>query len=1423
MSKSQPSIPRGLRLLSFDGGGLRALSQAKILQETMDRIVYDESTTESGVSRPTPRVADHFDMVCGSGFGGLLAIMAGILGMTGKELVDEFTALSLAVFSGDASLDERTARLESEIKRMIKKYSPEDHGEDRKMISDASPCKVFVCAALSDNLSSPRLLRNYKVRSNASPDCKVWEAGMATCALIGIFRSITIDSTFIGERFAGGEVRWNNPTHELTVEVANIFAGHDIACIVSVGSGHPGVLSLSEGDNKLFRRITEDCEQVANDLFRRLSRVPDLYWRLSVEQGMQDIDLADIQELTKILASTRSYLQTSRPNNDVDALINVLTAAKGRTSVTVIAGKISAVAETMYLMDCPAPTLHFTGQKEHLKKLHTYFANQAYRFHIAVLSGLGGTGKTQCGLMFVQLSLDENRFTEVFFVDASDQISLETGYKNIAQAKGVGESFEDGLRYLQMRSDAWLLFFDNADNPELDLGRYIHRRHGNVLITTRNPHIGDLAPDCHCRIGRLDQADAMDLLLRGVIVPESVDRNTHAAEIVEVLGCLALAVNQTRAFLAKGTCALPYYLQLYRDNRERFLRDHPPQPQSTDSYAYTVFTTWTISFNCLSNIAKTFLQIICFMHHEGIPLFIFSRACESLLELEMDDRESTIPITLSNFLSTFTTEESAWDEFRFLQLIEEVQSFSLVEFDSLNQTVSLHPLVQQWAQYYSRTVDSAIHTTQTILALATPIGEGASDFSARKSLLLHFRDSLKSGPWLHHSYYSNAGKTLRDGGLYAEASSLWGQDLEVKRRIFGSEHPDTFMSMNNLAKTYSELARHAEALKLNEEVVELCRRILGLEHPNTLTSMSNLAITYSNLARHADALKLDEEVVELRRRILGSEHPDTLTSMNNLAVTYSDLARHAKALKLNEEVVELRRRILSSEHPNTLTSMSNLAITYSNLARHADALKLNEEVVELRRRILGSEHPDTLTSMSNLALTYSNLVRYADALKLDEEVVELRRRILGSEHPDTLTSMSNLALTYSNLVRYADALKLDEEVVELRRRILGSEHPDTLTSMSNLALTYSNLVRYADALKLDEEVVELRRRILGSEHPDTLTSMSNLAKTYSELARHAEALKLNEEVVELRRHILGLEHPDTLTSMGNLALTYSNLARHAEALKLNEEVVELHQRILGSEHPNTLTSMSNLAVTYSDLSRHAEALKLEQEVVELRRCILGPEHQHTLASMNNLAATYSDLARHAEALKLDEEVVEMYRRILGSEHPDTLTSMGNLALTYSNLARHAEALKLNEEVVELRQRILGSEHPDTLRSMHNTASTFSALHQHTESVQLQDEVAELSKQVLNSDHPDSPDYIPNLPSYRKKKKPRKRDRVRGLLGLPSLNGKRNRARTGTFASHSSLRGGSGLLIFLRSIRDVYLIYVTTLGKLEWGEGVKEPP
>ena len=77
------------------------------------------------------------------------------------------------------------------------------------------------------------------------------------------------------------------------------------------------------------------------------------------------------------------------------------------------------------------------------------------------------------------------------------------------------------------------------------------------------------------------------------------------------------------------------------------------------------------------------------------------------------------------------------------------------------------------------------------------------------------------------------------------------------------------------------------------------QRLLGKEHPDTLISMGNLAGTYYRQSRWEDAERLEVQVLELRKRVLGEEHPNTLSSIANLAATYTDQGRWKDAEDLH--------------------------------------------------------------------------------------------------------------------------------------------------------------------------------------------------------------------------------------------------------------------------------------------------------------------------------------------------------------------------------------------------------------------------------------------------------------------------------------------------------------------------------------------
>ena len=154
----------------------------------------------------------------------------------------------------------------------------------------------------------------------------------------------------------------------------------------------------------------------------------------------------------------------------------------------------------------------------------------------------------------------------------------------------------------------------------------------------------------------------------------------------------------------------------------------------------------------------------------------------------------------------------------------------------------------------------------------------------------------------------------------------------------GPEHPMTLKFTRILASltlamrketTYS--SERASAVKILEDNVKAGRRVVGTEHPETLMSMAKLAWGYHKLGRTKDALELYDEVFAAQTRVFGLQHIDTLWCMGVRAYAYSDLGRTEIAIQQLEQCVELHKRLLGSEHSETLEFAEKLVSEKSRL------------------------------------------------------------------------------------------------------------------------------------------------------------------------------------------------------------------------------------------------------------------------------------------------------------------------------------------------------------------------------------------------------------------------------------------------------------------------------------------------------------
>jgi tetratricopeptide (TPR) repeat protein len=129
-----------------------------------------------------------------------------------------------------------------------------------------------------------------------------------------------------------------------------------------------------------------------------------------------------------------------------------------------------------------------------------------------------------------------------------------------------------------------------------------------------------------------------------------------------------------------------------------------------------------------------------------------------------------------------------------------------------------------------------------------------------------------------------AGEALQYAGDLKAAKPWYERALATRKRLLGPDHPDTALSLNNLAGLLWALGDLAAARPLLEGAADVWERVLGSDHPDTARSFNNLGALLHAQGDLAAARPLLERTADIWERVLGPDHPDTSRNLNNLAL-----------------------------------------------------------------------------------------------------------------------------------------------------------------------------------------------------------------------------------------------------------------------------------------------------------------------------------------------------------------------------------------------------------------------------------------------------------------------------------------------------------------------------------------------------------
>ncbi|KAK4043689.1 hypothetical protein C8A01DRAFT_12835 [Parachaetomium inaequale] len=1028
-----------INLLSLDGGGVRGVASLVILHEIMLKVKETR-----GLDR-IPKPCEYFHMIGGTSTGGLIAIMLGRLRMSTEEALYEYDQCASKVFSSrnrkwtTATEKFRATALKEVVEDLVRRRNMGEYLVDHTLQYD-SKGQCFVCVMPAHKVGEPRRLRSFgSSGSKELAAVKIWEAARATTAASFYFKPMTLK---VGKRmtedYIDAAIGCNNPADYLLREAAGQFgSGRRLGCLISIGTGTREVkIGRAKRLRQTPRFIKEllgtlknaatDSEETHRHLQAKLGGYPKAYFRFNVPGAAAEVHLDEYLKMGILKSSTATYLSDSLVSSQIQTAAGVLGSNSSEHGLTLghtdALDKDQVVLSTLEAQALGDTSRFFTGREHILDRLDVCFAERdtgGKPRREFLLYGMGGVGKTQIALKAADNI--EDRFKHIFHIDGTSILTANQDYANICQQQCLGggttnEMKDLALRWLEGLSDEWLMIYDNCPDQDRFKPTLPRRNKGNIIYTSRSQGFqADIPAEYVCEIKPFEEADAVDLLLKIAgreHLRSDAEEIKSAQEIVAAVGYLPLAIASAGAYIREGGCNALTYLQRFRDLNVRPQLLSNPNSDASSPVRPALYTALDLSYEAIVGVrrrkgrsvvgraaecALQALNLLCFYHNERIPVLMIQRAATERLKwgslgaYPLSDLTDD-PFMNATYLLSLHYPEGTWDNLPFDLGVQTLQRFSLVRLPPNRRHVSMHVMVQAWAQ--DRIVGDARErqalVARMVLIESMVISWKRHEMAWMRLIPAHVKACLahKAAPVTHDPYQAildyKLGWYYTEEKQFPQAIEHLSNALRIWKFEKGVHSEPATTVLLDLAKVYHEMGRAGDAEHAYLEVLE------------------RLNLRVANM-RTEDRERRAQAKARLRRQARGEELARLLPRQESGAKKAPDKETQADDSAEDEESGDEEGQrdgpAAPPDAPGFVLSTNATPDEGRVLAEH-----LIEDVLSVVKRKPRQYTPDDLrfevaSVQTGLARLYFDQGRFASGAELVLKAMELLRQC---EYPDDI-------------------------------------------------------------------------------------------------------------------------------------------------------------------------------------------------------------------------------------------------------------------------------------------------------------------------------------------------------------------------------------------------------------------------------------
>ncbi|KAH8798018.1 hypothetical protein DL96DRAFT_890265 [Flagelloscypha sp. PMI_526] len=1331
----------GKLLLSLDSGWFESpnfFSQLHVIDDVLRQ--YEQS---KGLPEHSVKAYEVFDMIIGTGSGGLLAVMLGPLKMTTREALTSVQTLHQSVFNPPEPPKPRQSKskrsseflswlmckprksdflpesfdpepLGSRLANAVHQLVEQRLGQDglsikmQKVEQIIPGCKIAVTAMTSAHAKAPTVFRGYdsKLSSPSSPDCTLVDAVRATMADPRHFHAVTFGQP-TAQTYVAVDVGHFNPIQTALQEAGSLFNEKSITAILSIGSGKHEVFA---GDCPPdFPARTVRSVSFSHAAFERaraiLSPNPEAHYRFEVDhlRASAATSPADVE------ADSLAYLAREEVIRKTNALVRVMCS---RTS-TVRSEEISqdetsrppqyvkympiAVSTLDSLKGLPrieraSFDLHngcLKGTREHiLPVIFKWMEEEGPKPPIMWLEGVLGSGKS---FVAHSVAMEAHRLRILgasFFV---------------TPGSGVREGANQPSTYTEPPS-----LKNIVSSLILDLGGLCENfRIAVAGILGERPCLATAAPS----------VQLTDLLLPSLS---------------------SLSKDRTFVWVIDGFDELMRYPD--REVADSFFATLCSPPPSFPPNFIIFITSRPLSdhrLNQTSSIRLLLLDVSSQENTKDLDLI----ADAELKELAAANRAFSALSPSDQLSIDFRTKSQGYA--LWFRIVKEhlIRSSSpnqelreLVDLDGHGSSDVQQLIYSTYAEIIQRSIDlthpnnrkALKHVILVFLALQRPLP------------LVTILDMLENSSELPSQSFVTIISHLC-ALLLGFNSSNPLEFIHLSLRDFFTSSAEFSDLIEDVPSPRDLSPGHFTLLQCAFQVMGSCLRqeVLVEKQPHDPSTLAYAAAAWPYHITCLNSKTYSMVLAQPLSKFLDNSFFAWLEYHTTIGIPFMFTQEFLARVKpLAPHIWD--DKVLSQRQ--TVEKLDQLRSQFEHSERLDDWLLCSSVAVDLWRARVdshsnGEDERCLYMAVENKARGLEALTLHKEALSASEEAVALCRSLVqrspqDSKPEDLPLLLARLSSRLSAAGRHGDALSVMEEAIPLKRQ-LAKAHPKVfVTNFANSLTRFASLLsdagRDAEALAALEEAIPLLRQ-LGNHLPEEFEaelaiSLYNLSNHLAHVGRLDEAETSISESIALFRQIVRDRrkvYEDGLArSLNAFSDQLVKAGRRPDALVAIEESTSLYRQF-AQDHPKVLpyelaVALKTLSDRLSDEGRRVEALAAIEESILTYRQIRETKHDHPTAFHGSYAraliyfsVALSDAGRHADAFAAGEESVKLYRQLAQDEpkvyQEGLAIALNDFADDLSGAGRYVEALAMVEEAISLCHQLV-QERPQRFKGFLRTVT-----------------------------------------------------------------------------------------------------------------------